>query len=120
MSRGSLSLTAARAVVTLLVILGVGLGLAPSAAYAQSQATNGAIEGTIVDSSGGVLPGVNVTITNVDTKTERVVVTNEKGLFRAPLLPIGTYTVVAELQGFKRFEKTGVSLSVGETAVVNA
>src|SRR6185437_1133615 len=72
------------------------------------------------DSSGGVLPGVSVTITNVDTKAERVVVTNEKGLFRAPLLPIGSYNVVAELQGFKRFEQTGVALSVGETAVVNA
>ena len=46
-------------------------------------------------------------------------VTNEKGLYRAPLLPLGTYRVVAELQGFKRFEQTGIKLSVGQTAVVN-
>src|SRR5262249_44370291 len=96
------------------------LGLAPAAARAQSQASNGTIEGTIVDASGAVLPGVTVTLTNVDTGIDRVVMTNEKGLYRAPLLPLGTYKVAAELPGFKRFEKTGVTLSVGETAVVNA
>src|SRR3954454_1525523 len=89
-------------------------------ALAQSQAANGAIEGTISDSSGGVLPGVTVTITNVDTGTERSVVSNEKGLYRAPLLPLGKYRVVAELQGFKKFERTDISLSVGQTATVNA
>ncbi len=88
-------------------------------AFAQSQAANGAVEGTVTDTSGGVLPGVTVTITSTDTGTERVVVTNEIGLYRAPLLPLGTYRVVAELQGFKKFEQTGVKLSVGETAVVN-
>ena len=97
------------------------LALAVStAAFAQSTAANGAIEGTILDSSGGVLPGVTVTITNVDTGAERSVTTNEKGLYRAPLLPLGKYRVVAELQGFKKFEQTDVSLSVGQTATVNA
>jgi carboxypeptidase family protein/TonB-dependent receptor-like protein len=89
-------------------------------AFAQSTAANGAVEGTISDSSGGVLPGVTVTLTNVETGAERSVVTNEKGLYRAPLLPLGKYRVVAELQGFKKFEQTDVTLSVGQTAVVNA
>ncbi|PYR55602.1 MAG: hypothetical protein DMF91_23880, partial [Acidobacteria bacterium] len=88
-------------------------------ALAQSQAANGAIEGTVVDTSGGVLPGVTVTVTNVDTGTERLVVTNDKGLYRALLLPLGAYRVVAELPGFKKFEQTGIKLSVGQTAVVN-
>ncbi len=70
-------------------------------AFAQSQAANGSIEGTVTDSSGGVLPGVTVTVTSLDTGLERSMVTNEKGLYRAPLLPLGTYRVVAELQGFK-------------------
>jgi len=96
------------------------LGMAPVPVLAQSQATNGSIEGTIVDASGAVLPGVTVIVTNVDTGADRVVITNEKGLFRAPLLPLGNYKVRAELQGFKRFEKTGINVSVGETAVVNA
>jgi hypothetical protein len=89
-------------------------------AYAQSTAANGAIEGTITDTSGGVLPGVTVTVTNIQTGAERTVITNEKGLYRAPLLPLGTYRVTVELQGFKKFEQTDVSLSVGQTAVVNA
>src|SRR4051812_9898316 len=89
-------------------------------ALAQSQAANGAIEGTVSDSSGAVLPGVTVTVTNLDTGTARSTVTNEKGLYRAPLLPLGKYRVVAELQGFKKFEGTDIQLSVGQTAVVNA
>jgi hypothetical protein len=89
-------------------------------AWAQSQAANGAIEGTVSDSSGGVLPGVTVTITSVDTGAQRIVITNEKGLYRAPLLPLGTYRVLAELPGFKKFEQTDIHLSVGQTAVVNA
>jgi hypothetical protein len=89
-------------------------------AMAQSQGANGAIEGTVSDSSGGVLPGVTVTITNTDTGAERSVVTNEKGLYRAPLLPLGKYRVIAELQGFKKAEQKDIQLSVGQTAVVNA
>src|SRR4029077_12586424 len=58
-------------------------------AFAQSQAINGTIEGTTKDVQGGVLPGVTVTITHLDTGTQRVVVTNETGTFRAPLLPLG-------------------------------
>jgi hypothetical protein len=87
---------------------------------AQSTAANGTIEGTISDSSGGVLPGVTVTIANVDTGVERTVITNERGLYRAPLLPLGKYRVSAELQGFKKFEQTDIALSVGQTVVVNA
>ena len=88
-------------------------------AFAQSQAANGAIEGTVTDTSGAVLPGVTVTVTSLDTGLERSMVTNEKGLYRAPLLPLGTYRVVAELQGFKKYEQTGVKVSVGQSAVVN-
>src|SRR5580765_258099 len=90
-----------------------------ASAFAQSQAANGAIEGIVSDSSGGVLPGVTVTVINVETGTERAVVTSEKGLYRAPLLPLGKYRVVAELPGFKKFEGTDIQLSVGQTAVVN-
>ena len=94
--------------------------LAATGLHAQSQATNGAIEGTITDPSGGVLPGVTVTIVQTDTGIERTVVTNEKGIYRAPLLPIGNYTVSAELTGFKKFQQTEVRVVVGETTVVNA
>lgn len=88
-------------------------------AFAQSQAANGSIEGTVSDSSGGVLPGVTVTIANVDTGLERSVVTNVEGLYRALLLPLGQYRVTAELQGFKKSEQSGIRLSAGDTATIN-
>ncbi len=87
--------------------------------FGQSQAINGTIEGTIVDASGAVLPGVTVNITNTDTGTARSVVTNERGVYRAPLLPLGTYAVAAELSGFKKFEQKGITLTAGQTAVIN-
>jgi hypothetical protein len=90
-----------------------------SSALGQSQAINGTIEGTVVDDQGGVLPGVTVTIANLDTGDSRVVVTNDSGLFRAPLLPLGTYRVSAELQGFRGFSQSGVLISAGRTAVIN-
>jgi len=92
-------------------------GAVPAAA--QSQAINGTIEGTVTDSSGGILPGVTVTVSNTDTGTTRVVVTNDSGAYRAPLLPLGTYTVRAELEGFKAYEQVGIGLSAGQTAVIN-
>jgi hypothetical protein len=88
-------------------------------AFAQSQAINGTIEGTVKDGSGAILPGVTVTITNTDTGTQRVVVTNESGVFRAPLLQLGRFTVLAELSGFSRFEQTGIGLVAGQTVVLN-
>ena len=96
----------------------VSLSLA-SAAAAQGQAINATIEGSVVDDSGGVLPGVTVTITNTDTGDTRVVITNENGVYRAPLLSLGSYRVSAELQGFRRYEQTGIALSAGQVAVIN-
>jgi hypothetical protein len=87
--------------------------------FAQSQAINGTIEGTITDQSGAALPGVSVTVSNLDTGDTRVVVSNEAGVYRAPLLPLGRYRVSAELSGFKKFEQQGLTLSAGQTAVIN-
>jgi len=105
-----------RAAAVLSILLTGALG---RPALAQSTAANGSIEGTVLDKSGGVLPGVTVTVNNTQTGTARSVVTNESGLYRATLLPLGTYRVVAELQGFKRFEQVGVTVGAGQTATVN-
>ncbi|MCL4847339.1 MAG: TonB-dependent receptor [Acidobacteria bacterium] len=99
----------------LLLVLGIGA----TPASAQSQSINGTIEGTIVDTSGGVLPGVTVLIYNVDTGAERIVITNENGVYRAPLLPLGAYRVSAELEGFRKYEQTGIQVSAGSTIVIN-
>ena len=100
-------------VAALLVALSVAHPLA------QSQAINGMIEGTITDQSGATIPGVTVTVSNLDTGDSRVVVSNQSGVYRAPLLPLGRYRVAAELQGFRKFEQQGLTLSAGQTAVIN-
>lgn len=92
-------------------------GVAP--AYGQSQAINGTIEGTVKDADGGVLPGVTVTITNTETGAVRVLVTNNAGLFRAPLLPLGTYKVEFQMTGFARRSREGLTLSAGQIVVLN-
>ena len=97
----------------------VMLVLAAGNALAQSQAVNGTIEGVVTDQSGAALPGVNVTVSNVDTGDTRNVVTNSTGVYRAPLLPLGRYQVSAELQGFKKFEQQGLTVSAGQSVVVN-
>jgi len=94
--------------------------LISTSAFAQSQAINGLIEGSVKDSSGGVLPGVNVTITNTSTGETKVVVTDGTGNYRAPLLSLGVYRVRVELSGFKAYERAGFTLSAGDTVVVNA
>src|SRR5262245_35066919 len=103
-----------RIIPTLLLALALA-----SPAAAQSTAINGTLEGTVRDEQGAVLPGVTVTVTNPETGDTRVVVTNESGLYRAPLLPLGAYRVAAELQGFKKFEQSGVTLRAGQTAVID-
>jgi hypothetical protein len=95
---------------TLALLLGA---LAPGA-FAQSQATTGVIEGTVVDESGAPVPGVNVTIRNTGTNFERVVATDADGRFRGLLLPLGPYRVVASLTGFATVIREGIDLAVGQ------
>lgn len=101
-------------------VLGAAVALAaPTTAAAQAQAANGNIEGIVRDTTGAALPGVTVTVTNMDTGTARTSITNDQGVYRAILLPLGRYRVVAELQGFKTFEQQGLTLSAGQTALIN-
>src|SRR5256885_3002036 len=82
---------------------------------AQSHATTGAIEGTVVDAQGGAVPGVTVTVKNTATNYESVSVTDRSGRFRAVLLPLGPYEVKAELAGFATVVQKGLDLGVGQT-----
>jgi hypothetical protein len=85
----------------------------------QAQATTGTILGTAKDRSGAVLPGVAVTVTNIETGIVRSAVTGEKGEYRVPALAIGNYEVQAELPGFQTAIRKGITLSVGQEAVID-
>ena len=91
------------------------LVLATPMVLAQSQATTGLIEGVVRDSDGAVLPGVAIVLKNTATDFERTVVTDNGGRFRAPLLPLGPYTVTASLDGFATIVREGLNLAVGQT-----
>lgn len=87
--------------------------LAVTTAGAQTRATSADLTGIVYDQSKAVLPGVTVTITNVDTGLARTVVTEGDGRFAAPALPPGTYTVRAELTGFTPQLQQGIQLALG-------
>jgi carboxypeptidase family protein/TonB-dependent receptor-like protein len=83
-------------------------------AAAQTTAT---LTGTVQDSSGGVLPGVRVAITQSDTALTRSLVTGPDGRFVFPVLPVGRYDLVAELEGFTP-QRQALAIAVGETLTV--
>src|SRR5947209_9357514 len=85
---------------------------------AQSQATTGVIEGTGVDATGAVLPGVTVSLRNTATNFVQVDVSDSTGRYRGVLLPLGPYEVKATLEGFAPQLVKGLDLGVGQTLTV--
>ncbi len=83
--------------------------LVQSQALAQDT-TTATVRGTVSDTSGGILPGVTVTITNSSTKESRTATSNDRGGFAFPSLFSGTYELKAELQGFKTYEAKNIIL----------
>jgi hypothetical protein len=79
----------------------------------QAQVTTADLVGRVTDTSGGVLPGATVTLTNEGTRDVRVAATGDGGDYVFNLLPIGNYTVAVTLQGFGS-QSTKVSLSAGD------
>src|SRR5256885_10473292 len=82
---------------------------------AQAQFDSAQVSGVIQDATGGVLPGVDVTLISAGTGLERSAVTNEGGLYTFPNVTVGEYRIKAALTGFNSVTKTAVTL----TAAVN-
>ena len=93
------------------------LAFLPSSASAQI--AQGELRGTVVDQSGGLLPGVSVTATHVETGTARTAITGVNGDYLMPAMPLGTYKVSAELTGFSTMVREGFRLGVGESVTIN-
>src|SRR5258708_28724563 len=95
------------------------LGLAVScllSSSAAAQVAQAELQGRVLDESGAALPGATITATHVDTGTIRTTVTSPTGTYVMPALPIGPYTISAELTGFGTVTKEGIRLAVGESA----
>jgi outer membrane receptor protein involved in Fe transport len=100
----------------LLAVLGSGLCLP---GHAQST-TQGAISGTLTDNSDAAIPGAQVVIHNDATNADIVLTTDASGLFRAPQLAPGTYTVTFRMQGFQERRETGVIVQVNTVTALNS
>ena len=75
--------------------------------------------GRVTDSSAAAVPGVAVTLTNVDTGSVRAVTTNSTGDWEARFLTPGTYRITFELTGFKTLRREGITVSTAEMATVD-
>jgi hypothetical protein len=98
-----------------IAVIGI-LGL--SSAFAQST-NSGDIRGTVTDSTGALLPGATVTVTNNNTGVTKVLTTNDAGLYDTSSIVVGNYKLVFEHPGFEKFERSSITLEVG-TSTVNA
>jgi Carboxypeptidase regulatory-like domain len=96
------------------VLLGVVVLVAPS--FGQ---TFGQISGVVYDSTGAVVPGVTITVTNPQTNFTRTAVSNESGYYNFPALPPELYNVKAEIAGFQSEVRNSVQLQVQQTARID-
>jgi hypothetical protein len=105
----------------LVVVMLAACLLASNHAFAQGggASTTGSINGKIADTSGGVLPGVTVTVSSPSMMGVQTSVSSTDGLYRFPALPPGTYTVTYELPGFNTLKRENIQIAMGFTATVN-
>src|SRR3989442_779494 len=97
----------------------VVLTLAFPAAVA-AQFDSGQISGFVRDAQHGALPGASVTMTNERTGSKRTAITNSTGFYVIPDVPVGSYAIAIELQGFKKFAQPGIRLSAASQIAVDA
>jgi len=101
-----------------LTLLGaLALGAAP--VLAQAQISSADLKGAILDPSKAAIVGATVTATNVNTGVSRSTTSDQSGEYRIPLLQPGEYEVKVEMQGFAAQRHKGITLTVGQTALLN-
>jgi Carboxypeptidase regulatory-like domain/TonB dependent receptor len=95
-------------------------GLSAASAWGQAGSIVGEIQGTVTDSAGGVVANAKITAENTGTGATRETKTDASGAYAIPVLSIGTYRVTVEASGFKKYEQTGVVLTAGAIATIDA
>jgi hypothetical protein len=80
-----------------------------------SQTTNGSIQGTVTDQSGGAVSGATVTARNLDTGLTQTTTSTPAGVYSVPNLPPGRYSITIEAPNFKKYSREGVTVATGTT-----
>ena len=101
------------------VIVCLVMTLHPLALFAQSNATDGALEGFIRDATAASVPGATVVATNIRTGQVSSETTSLDGHYRFPLLQVGEYEILVTSPGFGEYRQTGIRLSAGQSARVD-
>jgi predicted porin len=99
---------------TFLLLLWIAMAAFPARAQ-----TGAILSGTVTDQTGAALRDVAVTVRNIDTGATRTVTTDGAGHYQASGLPLGRFEIRAAKQGFANEARTGISLAVGENAMVD-
>jgi hypothetical protein len=84
-----------------------------------AQSAVGSIQGAVRDEQQAVMPGASITVRHTTTNLTRTLVTDAEGRYRALNLPPGPYEVTAELGGFSRVVRSGITLAINQDAVVD-
>src|ERR1700748_2048027 len=105
--------------ITAPVVAGIFAALVLTAAPVYAQVVGGSIGGTITDASGAAIPGATVVIRNQETGSQRQLITNGEGLYSAPSIPIGRYSVSATRDAFATQQRDGIVVTVGQSVRVN-
>ena len=90
------------------------------AMYAQGQAVNAQLNGTVTDPNNAGVPGAKVTLSNVDVGFARQFITSETGQYTFSQIPPGTYELRVEKPGFDVYRQPKVVLAVGQSSTLNA
>jgi uncharacterized surface anchored protein len=79
-----------------------------------SQLNLGSISGAVIDTSGAIITGATVTVTDVQRAVSRTLTTDTAGQYSAPSLTPGSYSVRVEYKGFQTLNRTGIDVGVGQ------
>ena len=103
---------------TVVLLTGLVILSGPAVRTSWSQVVKGAIEGTVVDSTGAVVPGAQVVVLDPATSSTGKSISDNTGAFRIPLLAVGTYNLTVNKEGFRKLSVVGVQVNSAATTNV--
>jgi hypothetical protein len=102
-----------------LLVIACALAVIAWVRPAIGQSTSASLNGAVVDTSGAIVGGAQITVRNTGTDLTQTVVTNSSGNYGVSPLPAGQYTITVQRSGFRQIVQTGVILTVNQAATLN-